>query len=92
MFLRQISIEIRKTLKQPEPECRLVGPLRLLALVITITPRSTFASIVRGLGYTQLLEFFLAGIFHGADWAKWLFTNLHYCIMFLAGRPCPYEI
>jgi hypothetical protein len=62
MFLRQLSIEIRKTLKQP----------------------------ALWLGYTQLLEFFLAGIFHGADWAKWLFTNLHYFITFLASRP--YEI
>jgi hypothetical protein len=60
MFLRQISIEIRKTLKQ----------------------------LTLWLGYTQFLESFLAGIFHGADWAKWLFTNLHHCIMFLAGRPC----
>lgn len=56
----------------------------------SIEIRKTLKQPALWLGYTQFLESFLAGIFHGVDWAKWLFTNLHYCIMFLAGRP--YEI
>lgn len=58
-------------------------PYLALTLLITVTVRSTFFSVVLGLGYTQILEFMLAGIFYGASWTKWLFTNLHFSASFL---------
>jgi hypothetical protein len=58
-------------------------PYLALTLLLAVVLRSTFMSIVVGLGYTQLLEFLFAGIFHGAGWTKWLFTNLHFSASFL---------
>ena len=58
-------------------------PYIALTLIFTVTLRSTFVSVVLGLGYTQILEFLFAGIFHGAGWTKWLFTNLHFSASFL---------
>ncbi len=58
-------------------------PYIALTLLLAVVLRSTFMSVVVGLGYTQLLEFLFAGIFHGAGWTKWLFTNLHFSASFL---------
>ncbi|HEX2995417.1 MAG TPA: ABC transporter permease [Anaerolineales bacterium] len=58
-------------------------PYLALTLLITVVVRSTFFSIVLGLGYTQILEMMLAGIFYGKPWTKWLFTNLHFSASFL---------
>jgi hypothetical protein len=58
-------------------------PYLALALLITVLVRSTFFSILLGLGYTQILELMLSGIFHGASWTKWLFTSLHFSATFL---------
>jgi hypothetical protein len=58
-------------------------PYLALTLLITVVARSTFLSIVLGLGYTQILEFMLAGIFYGNAWTKWLFTNVHFSASFL---------
>jgi len=58
-------------------------PYIALTLLLAVVLRSTFMSIVVGLGYTQLLEFLFAGIFHGSGWTKWLFTNLHFSASFL---------
>jgi hypothetical protein len=58
-------------------------PYLALTLLITVVVRSTFFSILLGLGYTQILEFMLAGIFYGAAWTKWLFTNVHFSASFL---------
>ena len=58
-------------------------PYIAVTLLLAVGLRSTFMSIVVGLGYTQLLEFLFAGIFHGASWTKWLFTNLHFSASFL---------
>jgi hypothetical protein len=68
MRLRQTSIEHDQA----------SGILRL-----AVAPGSTFASVITGLGYTQLLEFLFAGIFHGMGWTKWLFTNLYFSASFL---------
>ena len=58
-------------------------PYIALTLLFAVALRSTLASILLGLGYTQLLEFLLAGIVHGTGWTKWLFTNLHFSASFL---------
>jgi len=58
-------------------------PYLALTLLITVVVRSTFFSILLGLGYTQILEFMLAGIFYSASWTKWLFTNVHFSASFL---------
>ncbi len=58
-------------------------PYLALMLLVTIIVRSTFFSVLLGLGYTQILEFMLAGIFYGQSWTKWLFTNLHFSASFL---------
>lgn len=58
-------------------------PYLALTLLITVAVRSTFFSILLGLGYTQILEFMLAGIFYGASWTKWLFTSVHFSASFL---------
>jgi hypothetical protein len=58
-------------------------PYIALTLLFAVTLRSTSVSIIVGLGYTQILEFLFAGIFHGAGWTKWLFTNLHFSASFL---------
>ena len=58
-------------------------PYIALTLLLAVTLRSTFMSIIVGLGYTHLLEFLFAGIFHGAGWTKWLFTNVHFSASFL---------
>lgn len=58
-------------------------PYLALTLVCTLAVRSTFFGVALGLGYTQFLEFLLAGIFYGAGWTKWLFTNLHFSASFL---------
>jgi len=52
-------------------------------LMLTIRLRSTLFSAILGLGYTQILENLLTGISHGADWTKWLFTNIHFSASFL---------
>ena len=58
-------------------------PYIALTLLFAIAVRSTFFSIALGLGYTQIIENLLAGIFHGAGWTKWLFTNLYFSATFL---------
>jgi len=58
-------------------------PYIALTLLFATAVRSTFFSIALGLGYTQILENLLAGIFHGAGWTKWLFTNLYFSATFL---------
>src|SRR5512145_1371409 len=58
-------------------------PYLALTLLITVVVRSTFFSILLGLGYTQILELMLAGIFYGKPWTKWLFTSLHFSASFL---------
>lgn len=58
-------------------------PYIALTLILAVALRSTLASVILGLGYTQILEFLFAGIFHGASWTKWLFTNLHFSASFL---------
>lgn len=58
-------------------------PYIAMTLMFAVMLRSTFVSIVLGLGYTQILEFLLTGIFHGTGWTKWLFTNLHFSASFL---------
>jgi len=58
-------------------------PYIALTLALTVGLRSTFVSIIVGLGYTQFLDFIFAGLFHGASWTKWLFTNLHFSASFL---------
>ena len=57
--------------------------LPYIALLSAIVVRSTFISSALRLGYTQILENLLAGIFHGAGWTKWLFTNLYFSATFL---------
>jgi ABC-type transport system involved in multi-copper enzyme maturation permease subunit len=51
-------------------------PYIALTLVLAVALRSTFLSIIIGLGYTVIFEFILAGILRGTGWTKWLFTNL----------------
>ena len=58
-------------------------PYLALTLLLAVVVRSTFFSVVLGLGYTQFLEFLLAGFFYGKSWTKWLFTNLHFSTSFL---------
>jgi hypothetical protein len=58
-------------------------PYLAVTFLITVLVRSTFFSILLGLGYTQILENLLAGIFYGAAWTKWLFTTLHFSASFL---------
>jgi len=58
-------------------------PYIALTLLFAIAVRSTFFSVALGLGYTQFIEFILAGIFHSTGWTKWLFTNLHFSATFL---------
>jgi len=58
-------------------------PYIALTFALTVGLRSTFVSVIVGLGYTQFLEFIFAGLFHGAFWTKWLFTNLHFSTSFL---------
>ncbi len=58
-------------------------PYLALTLLLAVAARSTFLGVVIGLGYTQILEFLLSGIFHGAGWIRWLFTNLHFSATFL---------
>ncbi len=58
-------------------------PYLALTLALAVWLRSTFLSAVVGLGYAQVLDFMLSGIFHGAGWTKWLFTNVHFSASFL---------
>ncbi len=58
-------------------------PYIALTLILAVVLRSTFASVILGLGYTQFLEFLFSGLFHGKAWAKWMFTNLHFSASFL---------
>jgi hypothetical protein len=58
-------------------------PYMALTLIFSVALKSTFASVILGLGYTQILEFLFAGLFHGKPWTKWLFTNLHFSASFL---------
>jgi hypothetical protein len=58
-------------------------PYIALTLFFSVALKSTFASVILGLGYTQILEFLFAGLFHGKPWTKWLFTNLHFSASFL---------
>jgi hypothetical protein len=57
-------------------------PYIALTLLIAVSVRSTFFSLALGLGYTQILELLLVGIFH-KDWTKWLLLNLHFSASFL---------
>ena len=58
-------------------------PYLALTLLLAIVLRSSFFSVVVGLGYTQFIEFLLAGFLHAASWTKWLFTNIHFSASFL---------
>ncbi len=58
-------------------------PYLACALALAVGLRSTFFSAVIGLGYAQVLDFMLTGIFHGAGWTKWLFANVHFSASFL---------
>ena len=58
-------------------------PYLALTLALAVGLRSTFFSAVVGLGYAQVLDFMLTGIFHGAGWTKWLLTNVHFSASFL---------
>jgi hypothetical protein len=58
-------------------------PYIALALLLAILVRSTLFSAILGLGYTQVLEYLLTGLFHGAGWTRWLFTNVHFSASFL---------
>lgn len=58
-------------------------PYIALTLLLGLALRSTFLGVMLGLGYTQFLEFLLAGLFYGQGWTKWLFTNLHFSATFL---------
>ncbi len=58
-------------------------PYLAFALALAVWLRSTFFSAIVGLGYAQVLDFMLSGIFHGAAWTKWLFTNVHFSASFL---------
>ncbi len=58
-------------------------PYIALALLLAIFLRSALFSAILGLGYTQVLEHLLTGIFHGEGWTRWLFTNLHFSVRFL---------
>jgi hypothetical protein len=57
-------------------------PYIALTLLFTIVTRSAFFSVILGLGYTQFIEFLLAGFFYGKGWTKWLFTNIHFSASF----------
>ena len=46
-------------------------PYLALMLLVTVATRSTFAGIVIGLGYTQIVDLLLGSIFFGAGWIKW---------------------
>jgi ABC-type transport system involved in multi-copper enzyme maturation permease subunit len=58
-------------------------PYLALTLALAVWLRSTFFSAVVGLGYAQVLDFMLTGLFHGAGWTRWLFTNVHFSASFL---------
>jgi hypothetical protein len=58
-------------------------PYVALTLLLTVAMRSAFFGVIAGLGYTQIFELLLAAIFHGKDWTRWLFTNLHFSASFL---------
>ena len=58
-------------------------PYLALTLLLAVVVRSTFFSVVLGLGYTQFIEFLLAGFFYGSSWTKWLFTSIHFSASFL---------
>ncbi len=58
-------------------------PYAGFSLLITVATRSTIAGAALGLGYTQFVEFLLAGLFYGVDWSKWLMRNLHLSATFL---------
>lgn len=58
-------------------------PYIALMIVFTVGVRSTFFSIVLGLGYNFFLEYLLTAIFHGAGWTKWLINNVYFSVSFL---------
>ncbi|HPN51999.1 MAG TPA: hypothetical protein PKW33_10460 [Anaerolineaceae bacterium] len=58
-------------------------PYIAMLIVIAVVVRSTFFSIVLGLGYNFFLEYLLTAIFHGAGWTKWLITNVYFSVSFL---------
>lgn len=58
-------------------------PYLAVTLLLAICLRSTFFSVVLSLAYTQVLEYLVTGIFFGASWTRWLFTNLHFSASFL---------
>lgn len=58
-------------------------PYLALTLLLVVGVRSTFFSVALGLGYTQILELLLTGIFYGQSWTKWLMTNLYFSASFL---------
>jgi len=61
-------------------------PYIALALVLAVVFRSTFFSVILGLGYTQIFEYLLTGIFFGVGWTKWLLTNVYFSVSFLLNR------
>lgn len=78
-----LNVDWTATLSAPFYMTLAMLPYIALTLALTAGLRSTFVSVMLGLGYTQFLEFIFAGLFHGAFWTKWLFTNLHFSASFL---------
>ncbi len=58
-------------------------PYLALALLLVVVVRSAFLGTILALGYAQILEFLLAGLFFQTAWVKWLCTNLHFSVTFL---------
>jgi hypothetical protein len=58
-------------------------PYAAFTMLITVATRSTLGGAALGLGYTQLVEFVLTGLFYGAEWSKWNMRNLHLSATYL---------
>ena len=58
-------------------------PYLALALALSVLLRSALFGAMLGLGYGQFLDLLMSGIFHGAGWTRWLFTNVHFSASFL---------
>lgn len=58
-------------------------PYVAFMLLVTVTTRSTFASVAIGLGYTQFIEILLTSFFYRASWSKWMMRNLYFSATYL---------
>jgi hypothetical protein len=58
-------------------------PYAAFTMLITVATRSTIAGAALGLGYTQLVEFVMTGLFYGTEWSKWNMRNLHLSATYL---------